>query len=90
MKQIIELANGTFKVINSKGTDYYLINLAGHCSCMGYGYRRKCRHIDLLKKKGLMRKDRVIKQKRSGYAGSNLIPKITMTKDGIKVELVPA
>lgn len=89
MKQIIELDNGTFKVLNSREDDYYIVNLAGQCSCMGFGYRRKCRHIDLLKKKGLLNKDRVIKKEKGhGYAGTNMIPKITWGKEGIKVRLI--
>jgi hypothetical protein len=91
-KQIIELDNGTFKVLNSKGTDYYLINRAGHCSCKGHGYRKKCRHIDLLKKKGLLDKDSVVKrEKEAGYAGTKLVPKFVYRKGMLfRVEFVPA
>lgn len=89
-KQVIELNNGTFKVLNSKGTDYYLINRAGHCSCKGHGYRKKCRHIDLLKKKGLLDKDKIVKFKMGeGYAGTNLVPKYIHDKKGFRVKLVP-
>ena len=89
MKQIIELSNGTYKVLNSKGTSYYLINRAGHCNCKGHGYRRKCRHVDLLKKKGLLSKDGKIKEKEVGYAGTNLIPKYSYNKAGmLRIELV--
>lgn len=91
MKQIIELPNGTFKVLNSREDDYYVINQAGHCSCKGFGYRRKCRHVQLLKQRGLLSKDGTIKQKeRTGYAGTNLVPKITWGKEGIRVELIKA
>lgn len=91
MKQIIELNNGTFKVLNSKGDAYYVVNQAGHCSCKGHGYRRKCRHVDLLKKKGLLNKDRVTKRvPGEGYAGTNLVPKFINDKKGFRVELVPA
>lgn len=78
-------------MLNSKETDYYVINRAGHCSCAGYGYRRKCRHTDLLKKKGLLAKDRIIKQeKREGYAGTGLVPRYIHDKKGFRIELVPA
>jgi len=40
-----------FKV-NSKGRDYFVEKDNYHlsCNCIGYGYRRKCKHVDAVKK----------------------------------------
>ena len=39
-----------YKVLSSKGDKEYEVNTNAsgslECSCVGYGYRRKCRHID--------------------------------------------
>jgi len=43
-------SNKVYKVKSSKGNAYYEVkmNASGslECSCPGYGFRRKCRHID--------------------------------------------
>jgi len=43
-------SNKVYKVKSSKGNAYYEVkmNASGSlkCSCPGYGFRRKCRHID--------------------------------------------
>ena len=45
-------SNKVYKVKSSKGNAYYEVtmNTSGslECTCMGYGYRRKCRHIDYI------------------------------------------
>ena len=90
-KQVIVLNNGTFRVLGSDSITYYTVNRSGHCSCKGYGYRRKCRHIDLLKKKGLLDKDRAVKQEKTcGFGGTKLVPRYIHDKKGFRVELVPA
>ena len=42
--------NKEYKVTSSKGDKVYIVNanISGslQCTCMGYGFRRKCRHID--------------------------------------------
>tara|TARA_R110002096_G_scaffold343035_1_gene536061 strand:- start:18 stop:395 length:378 start_codon:yes stop_codon:yes gene_type:complete len=42
-------SNKVYKVKSSKGNSYYEVkmNVSGsmECSCPGYGFRRKCRHI---------------------------------------------
>jgi hypothetical protein len=39
-----------YKVTSSKGDKVYIVNANSsgslQCTCMGYGFRRKCRHID--------------------------------------------
>lgn len=39
-------------VEGSRGSKYLLTKIAGQwtCSCPGYGFRRKCRHLDLVPK----------------------------------------
>jgi len=43
-------SNKVYKVKSSKGNAYYEVkmNASGslECSCPGYGFRRKCRHVD--------------------------------------------
>jgi len=43
-------SNKVYKVVSSKGNKEYLvqINVSGsmECTCPGYGFRRKCRHIE--------------------------------------------
>ena len=43
-------SNKIYKVTSSKGDKVYEVkmNISGslECECVGYGYRRKCRHID--------------------------------------------
>ena len=43
-------SNKVYKVLSSKGNSHYDVkmNSSGsmECSCPGYGFRRKCRHID--------------------------------------------
>lgn len=88
MKEIIKQANGTIKVLNSHKNGYYLINLSGHCSCAGFGYRMKCRHVDLLKREGLLdKKGEVIREK---YVRKETKPKFIYDKTGclIRVELI--
>lgn len=44
----------TWKIKNSKGTGYYTVTFdkgGWSCDCTGYGFRRKCRHIDEAKTK---------------------------------------
>ena len=53
-KKVVSKQNLTFNVSNSKGTDSYevtYINGSWSCTCPGYGFRRKCRHIDQTKLK---------------------------------------
>ena len=42
-----------YKVLSSKGDKEYEVNMnisgSLECSCMGYGFRRKCRHIEEVK-----------------------------------------
>ena len=42
-------SNKVYKVKSSKGNSFYEVqmNMSGslECSCPGYGFRRKCRHI---------------------------------------------
>lgn len=43
-----------FQVKNSKGDGHYTVMIKDgnwSCGCAGYGYRRKCRHIEECKKK---------------------------------------
>jgi len=42
-----------WSVKGSKGNTYCVVERGGSwgCSCVGYGYRRKCRHIDETKKR---------------------------------------
>ena len=46
-------SNKVYKVKSSKGDSYYEVkmNSSGslECTCPGYGFRRKCRHIDYVK-----------------------------------------
>ena len=86
-KQVIVLNNGTFRILGSDSITYYTVNRSGHCSCKGYGYRRKCRHIDLLKKKGLVNEKGISS---IGYKQQKYIPKYIHDKKGFRVELVPA
>ena len=89
-KQVIELGNGTFKVLGSDSITYYTVNRAGHCNCKGHGYRKKCRHVDSLKKKGLLDKDRIVKQEKNcGFGGTNLVPRYIRDKKGLRIELIP-
>ncbi len=43
-------SNKVYKVVSSKGNKEYLVqmNVSGsmECTCPGYGFRRKCRHIE--------------------------------------------
>ena len=42
------------KVTSSKGDKNYLVNFDGirwNCTCVGFGFRRNCRHIKEIKKK---------------------------------------
>ncbi len=87
MKEIIQNKNGTFQVLYSHRTGYYTINLAGFCSCAGFGYRRKCRHIDLLKRKGLLKKEKPVIRS-TGFAGTKTIPKYIRDNKGFRIELV--
>ena len=45
-------SNKVYKVISSKGNSSYDVkmNASGsmECTCPGYGFRRRCRHIDLV------------------------------------------
>ena len=43
--------NGMWKVLGSKGESYTVTSEAGQwsCSCVGFGFRRKCKHIDSIK-----------------------------------------
>ena len=46
-------SNKVYKVLSSKGDKEYEVNMnisgSLECSCMGYGFRRKCRHIEEVK-----------------------------------------
>ena len=42
-----------YKVKSSKGNSYYEVTLLGNeisCTCPGYGFRKRCRHIEETKK----------------------------------------
>jgi len=43
-------SNKVYKVVSSRGNKEYLVqmNVSGsmECTCPGYGFRRKCRHIE--------------------------------------------
>jgi hypothetical protein len=44
----------TVKISNSKGTDSYVVTYQRgmwSCSCPGFGFRRKCKHVDQAKLK---------------------------------------
>ena len=45
-----ELVGKVYKVLSSKGDKEYQVNTNAtgelECSCPGYGFRRRCRHID--------------------------------------------
>ena len=45
--------NKVYKVTSSKGDKEYEVSVSGSgdfaCTCPGYGFRRKCRHIDYVK-----------------------------------------
>ena len=45
-------SNKVYKVKSSKGDAYYDVTLNStgslQCTCKGYGFRRKCRHIDYI------------------------------------------
>jgi len=49
-----EHKNKVYKVLSSKGDKEYevSVNSSGdfNCTCPGYGFRRRCRHIDYVKK----------------------------------------
>jgi len=43
-----------YQVLSSKGDKSYTVSVENHsysCTCPGYGWRRKCRHIDGIKNK---------------------------------------
>ena len=46
-------SNKVYKVMSSKGNKEYEVNMnisgSLECSCMGYGFRRRCRHIEEVK-----------------------------------------
>ena len=46
-------SNKVYKVMSSKGNKEYEVNMnisgSFACSCMGYGFRRRCRHIEEVK-----------------------------------------
>jgi len=48
-----EHKNKVYKVTSSKGDKEYEVSIDGSggfgCTCPGYGFRRKCRHIDYVK-----------------------------------------
>ena len=48
-----EHKNKVYKVMSSKGDKEYEVSIDGSggfsCTCPGYGFRRKCRHIDYVK-----------------------------------------
>ena len=43
-------SNKVYKVVSSKGNKEYLVQMNNsgsmECTCPGYGFRRKCRHIE--------------------------------------------
>lgn len=45
-------SNKVYKVKSSKGDAYYDVKMNStgslQCTCMGYGYRRRCRHVDYI------------------------------------------
>ena len=48
-KQVFK--SGNWKVNGSKGDSYTVTNVNGqwNCTCTGFGFRRKCKHIDSIK-----------------------------------------
>ena len=48
------IKNKVYKVTSSKGDKEYEVSVSSSgefsCTCPGYGFRRKCRHIDYVKK----------------------------------------
>ena len=46
------VSNKVYKVKSSKGNTFYEVKMSTsgslECSCMGYGYRRRCRHTALV------------------------------------------
>lgn len=52
VKKAMPTADKSFKVKGSKG-DVYVVSVQNNvwnCTCSGFGFRRKCRHIDSVKK----------------------------------------
>lgn len=50
-KGIIEIGNGLYHVLSSKGDKWYEVNVIdGNCECKGFGYRGECRHLRECKK----------------------------------------
>jgi len=46
--------DGVFEVLSSNGVKKYKVTIENgtyHCTCTGFGYRRKCTHIDQIKEK---------------------------------------
>lgn len=50
-KEIKRFESGSWKVKGSKGDSYTVSNSNGQwdCNCPGFGFRRKCKHIDSIK-----------------------------------------
>ena len=45
--------DGVFEVLSSDGVKKYKVTIENgtyHCTCTGFGYRRKCVHVDKIKK----------------------------------------
>lgn len=53
-EKVEKALNQVWKVLNSKKNGHYEVSVSNgnwSCSCTGYGFRRKCRHIDEVKLK---------------------------------------
>lgn len=48
-----KVANNVYPVLSSDGQHEYYVEIKNNeftCTCVGYGFRRYCKHIDLIKK----------------------------------------
>ena len=52
LKEVDTSQNNEFQILNSKGNGSYTVvvkNGQWSCGCVGYGFRRKCKHIEIAK-----------------------------------------
>ena len=51
---VTQSQDNEFQIPNSKNTGFYNVTLVKNqwsCNCVGYGFRRKCKHIEIAKSK---------------------------------------